>query len=140
MRQADLRADIYFKHPCAPLASVRAAIPFTVIDVEACGSAAGGGRGGELSDRFLLAEITVARSSDLGVNDERFICRSHLGHILHAGDEVLGCGLALLRVRVRVRDTRRCTREYHGLCACATSQGRARARGRHAEVHVRDAR
>jgi nonsense-mediated mRNA decay protein 3 len=32
----------------------------------------------------------VARSTDLGVNDTQYFCRTHLGHILHPGDTALG--------------------------------------------------
>jgi len=48
----------------------------------------GGPRG-----KFLLADVTVARSKDFGVNDIRFTVRSHLGNILRAGDTVLGYDL-----------------------------------------------
>lgn len=48
----------------------------------------GGPRG-----KFLLADVTVARARDFGVNDIRFTVRSHLGNILRAGDTVLGYDL-----------------------------------------------
>ena len=40
--------------------------------------------------RFVLAEATIARASDLGVNDHTYFTRTHLGGILHAGDSVMG--------------------------------------------------
>jgi nonsense-mediated mRNA decay protein 3 len=40
--------------------------------------------------RFHLAEVTVAKASDLGVNDKTYFTRTHLGGILHPGDSVLG--------------------------------------------------
>ena len=45
---------------------------------------------GPQKGRFLLAEATVARSSDLGVNDITYFTRTHLGGVLHPGDQVMG--------------------------------------------------
>lgn len=41
----------------------------------------------------VLAWVEVARVADLGVNDNQFRVLSHLGHLLAAGDEVLGYDL-----------------------------------------------
>ena len=41
-----------------------------------------------------LAAVEVARASDLGVNDIRFRTMTHLGHLLNAGDTVLGYDVA----------------------------------------------
>jgi hypothetical protein len=73
---AELRADVYFRFPRKATATIRNAITYTVLDVE---------KTGVTVDRFSMAEVTVARSSDLGLNDEQFVCLSHLGNILHAG-------------------------------------------------------
>nr|KAG5697626.1 hypothetical protein BaRGS_011175 [Batillaria attramentaria] len=40
--------------------------------------------------KHLLVDVWVARMSDLGVNDQQYHTRSHLGHLLHVGDTVLG--------------------------------------------------
>ena len=51
-------------------------------------------RAGAASNVFLsktrLAFVEVARATDLGVNDIRFRTTTHLGHLLRAGDTVLG--------------------------------------------------
>jgi nonsense-mediated mRNA decay protein 3 len=53
---------------------------------------------GESSDHPVddarLAEVEVARSSDLGKNDIRYRVVTHLGHLVKAGDVVLGYDLA----------------------------------------------
>eukprot|EP00937_MAST-01D_sp_MAST-1D-sp2_P003958 g3958.t1 len=41
-----------------------------------------------------LAEVEVAKASDLGHNDTRLTAVSHLGHLLRAGDSVLGYHLS----------------------------------------------
>lgn len=40
--------------------------------------------------RWLLAEATVARASDLGVNDRTYFTRTHLGGLLQPGDSAMG--------------------------------------------------
>jgi hypothetical protein len=42
----------------------------------------------------LLAEAEIARESDLGGNDVTYRVLTHLGHILQAGDSVLGYDLS----------------------------------------------
>jgi len=39
---------------------------------------------------FVQAELTLARSRDLGSNDVQFRALTHLGNILSAGDIVMG--------------------------------------------------
>eukprot|EP00584_Thalassiosira_punctigera_P005752 CAMPEP_0172533568 /NCGR_PEP_ID=MMETSP1067-20121228/6222_1 /TAXON_ID=265564 ORGANISM="Thalassiosira punctigera, Strain Tpunct2005C2" /NCGR_SAMPLE_ID=MMETSP1067 /ASSEMBLY_ACC=CAM_ASM_000444 /LENGTH=581 /DNA_ID=CAMNT_0013318221 /DNA_START=17 /DNA_END=1762 /DNA_ORIENTATION=+ len=40
--------------------------------------------------KYALADVEVAREADFGVNDETFRLVTHLGHLLHVGDIVLG--------------------------------------------------
>ncbi|KAK1862084.1 hypothetical protein I4F81_004660 [Pyropia yezoensis] len=81
VRTAELPASAFWKTPFAPIMTSRALTEYTVLDIETTGETAG---------RFAAAEVTVARSSDLGVNDSTVLVRSHLGHVLHIGDLVSG--------------------------------------------------
>lgn len=56
-------------------------VEFVVLDIEPVGPTKG---------RFVLAEATVARASDLGTNDTTYFTRTHLGAVLHPGDSVMG--------------------------------------------------
>ncbi|CAK4031432.1 60S ribosomal export NMD3 [Lecanosticta acicola] len=78
---ADLSTPIYWRTPFAPLADVQELVEFVVMDIEPIGPQKG---------RFLLADATVARASDLGVNDTTYNIRTHLGSILNAGDTAMG--------------------------------------------------
>jgi nonsense-mediated mRNA decay protein 3 len=78
---ADLSTPIYWRTPFSPIADVQELTEFIVMDIEPIGPQKG---------RFLLAEATVARASDLGVNDTTYLVRTHLGSILHPGDSVMG--------------------------------------------------
>lgn len=81
LQTADVSAPIYWRSPFVSLADVQELVEFVVMDIEPIGQPQG---------RFLLAEATVARSSDLGVNDNTYFTRTHLGGILHPGDSVMG--------------------------------------------------
>uniref|UniRef100_A0A0B7A2U3 60S ribosomal export protein NMD3 OB-fold domain-containing protein n=1 Tax=Arion vulgaris TaxID=1028688 RepID=A0A0B7A2U3_9EUPU len=43
-----------------------------------------------VSSKHVLADVYVAKLSDLGVNERQFHTRTHLGHILKVGDIALG--------------------------------------------------
>ncbi|KMU78003.1 nonsense-mediated mRNA decay protein 3 [Coccidioides immitis RMSCC 3703] len=78
---ADIPSPIYWRSPFKNLADVQELVEFIVMDIEPIGHSSG---------RFYLAEATVARASDLGVNDTTYFTRTHLGGVLHPGDSVMG--------------------------------------------------
>lgn len=78
---ADLPATVYWRAPFISLADVSQLIEFIVLDVDPTGVSKG---------KKVLADITVARAADLGVNDQVYYVRSHLGALCHAGDSVMG--------------------------------------------------
>ncbi|SCW03873.1 LAFE_0H00914g1_1 [Lachancea fermentati] len=82
---ADLSAPVYWRTPFSSLADVSQLVEFIVLDVDPTGESRG---------KWVLADITVARSSDLGVNDQVYYVRSHLGAICHPGDSVMGYFIA----------------------------------------------
>lgn len=81
LQKADLTASIYWRAPFSSLLNATQLTEFIVLDVEPTGDVRG---------KFVLADVTVSRASDLGVNDNSFYVRSHLGGILHPGDSCLG--------------------------------------------------
>jgi nonsense-mediated mRNA decay protein 3 len=81
LQTAEVSTPIYWRSPFTSLADVQEMVEFVVMDIEPLGPNKG---------RFVLAEATVARASDLGVNDKTYFTRTHLGGFLHPGDSVLG--------------------------------------------------
>lgn len=81
LQTADVSTPIYWRSPFTSLADVQELVEFVIMDIEPMGPQKG---------RFLLAEATVARSSDLGANDKTYFTRTHLGAVLHPGDSVMG--------------------------------------------------
>ncbi|CCF56742.1 hypothetical protein KAFR_0B04460 [Kazachstania africana CBS 2517] len=85
LQTADLSAQVYWRTPFSALADVSQLVEFIVLDVELTNKSAG---------NRVLADVTIARASDLGVNDQEYYVKTHLGGILHAGDSVMGYFIA----------------------------------------------
>ena len=81
LQTADLSTAVYWRSPFAPIADVQELVEFIIMDIEPTGMQNG---------RWMLAEATVARATDLGVNDTTYFTRTHLGGIIHPGDSVMG--------------------------------------------------
>jgi nonsense-mediated mRNA decay protein 3 len=81
----------FWKTPFRALASSEQRTEYTVLDIEPVR----GPNGQPITHKkFMLAEATVARVRDMGVNDTYFVVRTHLGHVLHPGDNVYGVDLS----------------------------------------------
>jgi nonsense-mediated mRNA decay protein 3 len=85
LQTTDLPAGTYWRQPFDALAAIPEMIEFVILDVEFNGRTKG---------KWALADIEVARSSDMGSNDDTYWVKSHLGGILHPGDTAMGYFLA----------------------------------------------
>jgi nonsense-mediated mRNA decay protein 3 len=85
LQTAELSADHYWRAPFQPLAGSPEMVEFIVMDIEPTGVRKG---------KWVLGEATVARACDLGVNDNTYFARTHLGTLLRPGDSVMGYMLA----------------------------------------------
>jgi nonsense-mediated mRNA decay protein 3 len=81
LQTADVTSPIYWRNPFSSLMDSKDLTEFIVMDIEASDTRNG---------KWQLAEATVARAADLGVNDNTYFVRTHLGHLLKPGDSVLG--------------------------------------------------
>ncbi|KAI5785504.1 NMD3 family-domain-containing protein [Peziza echinospora] len=81
LQTAELLTPIYWRQPFATLADVQDLIEFIVLDVEPLGPTKG---------KLVLADVTIARASEMGTNNKSYVVRSHLGAILHPGDSAMG--------------------------------------------------
>ncbi|KAK9448832.1 NMD3 family-domain-containing protein [Limtongia smithiae] len=92
----DLQPATYWRQPFTTLATSTTLTEFVVLDIELTGVERG---------KYALAEVTVARSSDMGRNDNTYFVRTHLGGILHTGDTVLGYFLSNANFNHELWDT-----------------------------------
>ncbi|PHH92112.1 hypothetical protein CDD83_8875 [Cordyceps sp. RAO-2017] len=81
LQTADISAPIYWRAPFSSLADAHELVEFIVMDIEPTPTRKG---------KWVLSEATVARASDLGVNDKTYFTRTHLGHYLQPGDSAMG--------------------------------------------------
>lgn len=96
LQSADMQSPIYWRNPFPALADVTQLVEFIVLDVEPTGVVKG---------KYVSADITVSRESDLGLNDTSYYVRSHLGGILHPGDSCLGYYLSNANFNSELWDT-----------------------------------
>lgn len=78
---ASLDPSFYWRAPFASLADSSQLVEFIVLNVEPLGPMRG---------RHALADIEVARASDISRNTQSYQLRTHLGGLLKPGDSVLG--------------------------------------------------
>ncbi|KAJ4864949.1 NMD3 domain-containing protein [Trichoderma afarasin] len=81
LQTAEVSASIYWRAPFTALADAMELVEFIVMDIEPTPTRKG---------KWVLAEATVARASDLGVNDRTYFTRTHLGNLLQPGDSAMG--------------------------------------------------
>jgi nonsense-mediated mRNA decay protein 3 len=81
LQTGEISTAVYWRGPFASLADAQDLVEFIVMDVEPLGPTRG---------KWVLADVQVARASDLGVNDNVYFAKTHLGNLIHAGDSVMG--------------------------------------------------
>lgn len=85
LKTCDLPSSVYYRDPFNSLAEASQLVEFVVLDSEPTTITKG---------KYVLAEIQLARASDLGINDQVYYTKTHLGAILHPGDSVMGYFIA----------------------------------------------
>jgi nonsense-mediated mRNA decay protein 3 len=95
LQRADCTAAQYWRQPFTAFANRAHQAEFVVLDVDLLGPA---------DKRASLADVTVAREADFGVNDQTFVARCALGHLLQAGDTCAGYDLTRLAINDTLLD------------------------------------
>jgi len=98
LHRADITDKQFWKDQFCSVATTRQMIEFTVMDIEPVNPCdlRFDASIGNLSQRHILSEAWVVRSSELGISgdgDDMIHCRTHLGHLLNPGDLVMGYDL-----------------------------------------------
>jgi len=103
LRGYDVPPDAYFKRPFTTVCSRAHMTEYMVLNVELLEEKEKQtatpakhhvpGRG-----KYAVGDVEVARVCDLGVNDERFIVRSHIAGVLRPGNYVLGYNLRSVNI------------------------------------------
>ncbi|KDP32452.1 hypothetical protein JCGZ_13377 [Jatropha curcas] len=88
LRHCFLNGEQYWRAPFQSLLTSRQLVEYIILDVEPFSYERSVG-----SSKYKLVDAQVARRSDFGKNNKIFHVRTHLGHILSAGDSALGYDL-----------------------------------------------
>lgn len=81
LQTTEISSPTYWRAPFTSLTDAKELVEFVIMDVE---------QSNQQKGKWHLAEATVARASDLGVNDKTYFTRTHLGHLLQPGDSAMG--------------------------------------------------
>ncbi|XP_060582712.1 60S ribosomal export protein NMD3-like [Ruditapes philippinarum] len=90
LRVAEVSGQVYWRSPFVSLCSPKQLIEYMVMQVDIVLDKDKPVVRGQTSQKHVLADVWVSRMSDLGVNDQQYFCRTHIGHLLNTGDTVLG--------------------------------------------------
>lgn len=90
LQVADVSGPVYWRTPFLSLCSPKQLIEYMVMQVDIVPDKEKPVVIAPTSQKHVLAYVWVMRMSDMGVSDQQYFCRTHLGHLLSAGDTVLG--------------------------------------------------
>jgi len=79
---AEMNSAAYWRNPFSSFCTAKQFCDFTVLDTEK--------NRDTISSRFCQADVYLMRNSETAGSDAHFHARSHLGHIISAGDTVRG--------------------------------------------------
>ncbi|XP_028405919.1 60S ribosomal export protein NMD3-like [Dendronephthya gigantea] len=86
LKTAEISANIYWRTPFHSLLSYKQLTEFMVLQSEPVDHS----QHTSTISQFCLADVWVTRTSEIGLNDAQYHCRTYLGHLLKAGDLVMG--------------------------------------------------
>lgn len=92
---AEISGTVFWRAAFNSICQPKQLVEFTVMDVEIIFDKDKrhiSGKGAE-SMKHVLADVWVVKSSELGMQDHQYHCKTHLGHLLSPGDTVLGFDL-----------------------------------------------
>lgn len=94
LQMAEVSQTVFWRHPFKSLCGSKDLEEYIVLEVEPVRSTSHLTTTAHLSYKFLLAEVCVSKSSEIGLPGCQRYCRTHLGHLLKPGDSVLGFDLS----------------------------------------------
>jgi len=84
LKTAEINSNDYWRLPFRSIGNSAQLIEFTIMDIEPIHST---------EEKSALVEVTVIRSSELGITNNLLTGKTHLGYLLKIGDTALGFDL-----------------------------------------------
>ncbi|KAK3087048.1 hypothetical protein FSP39_000980, partial [Pinctada imbricata] len=86
---AEMNGTSYWRHPFQAVCSPKHLSEFMVIDIEVIPDRERPHRT-PVSTKHVLANVWLAKLTNTGLSEQQFFTKTHIGHLLNAGDTVLG--------------------------------------------------
>ena len=83
---ADISSSVFWRTPFSSICSPQQLTEFYVLQIEPVVAK----DSNCTKEKFQLADTWIVRSNEVGIDDKQIHTRTHLGHLLHPGDTVLG--------------------------------------------------
>uniref|UniRef100_H2Y9C5 60S ribosomal export protein NMD3 n=1 Tax=Ciona savignyi TaxID=51511 RepID=H2Y9C5_CIOSA len=93
LQTAEVSGGLYWRHPFHAICSPKNLVEFTIMEVDIVSKPSFKSGQGSLSNRHVLSDCWVIKSSELGMHEDYVHVRTHLGHLLKPGDAALGLDL-----------------------------------------------
>ncbi|ETN68841.1 NMD3 family protein [Necator americanus] len=105
LQMADIQATTFWRDPFDSLCTQKQLSEFYVLDVERVDNLERKAGHGFVSKKHVLADVWLVRSHQVGMSDAQTLStRTHLGHLLNAGDLVLAFDIRNCNVNNSVFD------------------------------------
>ncbi|XP_071144460.1 60S ribosomal export protein NMD3-like [Mytilus edulis] len=89
LQVAEVKGPQYWRYPFLTVCEPKQLVEFMVIDLEIVADKDKPNKS-PVSHKHVLANVCVNQVTSTGLSDQQYFCRTHLGHLLHPGDSVLG--------------------------------------------------
>lgn len=104
LKIVEINTNAYFRAPFLASMTRENLQEYMVLDIELGESGHVFNTHTEMNTKTTMAEVTVAKSSDMGVNDKSYMVMTHLGSLLKVGDLVLGYDMLTSNLDVDHKD------------------------------------
>ncbi|CAO1433429.1 unnamed protein product [Diamesa serratosioi] len=88
-QMAEVSGTTYFRYPFWSICDPKHLVPYTVMDLDIITDRKPVPGQGPISQKHVPADIWLVKSSELGISEDYVHTRTHLGHLLKVGDNVL---------------------------------------------------
>lgn len=86
---AEISGASYFRSPFTSICDPKQLTEYTVVEIELIHDKKNFPGQGPVSQKHVLADVWLVKSSDLGISEDHIHTRTHLGHLLRHGDAVM---------------------------------------------------
>lgn len=88
-QMAEISGMNYFRYPFTAICDPKQLVEYTVMDIEIIHNRKQFPGQGKVSEKHVIADVWLVKSSELGISETTIHTRTHFGHLLKHGDAVM---------------------------------------------------